>query len=62
MRRLSYRRVNDMTARSGKLISTDEAKKIYDFLVYDSKVRKADLYQQRQVEESSKVNNGAPPK
>ena len=54
--------VNDMTARSGKLISTEEAKKIYDFLVYDSKVRKADLYQQRQMEESSKVNNAAPPK
>jgi hypothetical protein len=54
--------VNDMTARSGKLINTDEAKQIYDFLVYDSEVRKADLYQQRQVEESSKVNNGAAPK
>jgi mono/diheme cytochrome c family protein len=54
--------VNDMTARSGKMISTDEAVQIYDFLVYDSKVRKADLYQQRQLEESSKLNNGAVPK
>jgi len=54
--------VNDMTARSRKMISADEAKQIYDFLVYDSKMRKADLYQQRQLEESSKLNNGAEPK
>jgi mono/diheme cytochrome c family protein len=53
--------VNDMTARSGKMINSDEAKQIYDFLVYDSKVRKADLYQQRQLEESSKLSNGAAP-
>jgi mono/diheme cytochrome c family protein len=53
--------VNDMTARSGKLINSDEAKQIYDFLVYDSKVRKADLYQRRQLEESSKLSNGAEP-
>jgi mono/diheme cytochrome c family protein/cytochrome c5 len=53
--------VNDMTARSGKMISSDEAKQIYDFLVYDSKVRKADLYHQRQLEESSKLSNGAEP-
>jgi mono/diheme cytochrome c family protein len=53
--------VNDMTARSGKLINSDEAKQIYDFLVYDSKVRKADLYHQRQLEESSKLSNGAAP-
>jgi hypothetical protein len=43
------------------MINTDEAKQIYDFLVYDSKVRKADLYQQRQLEESSKLNNRAAP-
>src|SRR5262245_9146778 len=54
--------VNDMTARSGKLINSDEAKQIYDFLVYDSKVRKADLYQQRQLEESSRLSNGVAPK
>lgn len=53
--------VNDMTARSGKMINTDEAKQIYDFLVYDSKVRKTDLYQQRQLEESLKLKNGAAP-
>jgi len=53
--------VNDMTARSGKLINSDEAKQIYDFLVYDSKVRKADLYQQRQLEESSKLSHGVAP-
>src|SRR6476646_573423 len=53
--------VNDMTARSGRLINSDEAKQIYDFLVYDSKVRKADLYQQRQLEESSKLSNGTAP-
>jgi hypothetical protein len=53
--------VNDMTARSGKMINSDEAKQIYDFLVYDSKVRKADLYHQRQLEESSKLSNGAEP-
>ena len=53
--------VNDMTARSGKLINSDEAKQIYDFLVYDSKVRKADLYQQRQLEQSSKLSNGTAP-
>ena len=54
--------VNDMTARSGKMIKPDEAKQIYDFLVYDSKVRKADLYRQRQLEESSKLQNETAPK
>jgi len=53
--------VNDMTARSGRLINSDEAKQIYEFLVYDSKVRKADLYQRRQLEESSKLSNGTAP-
>jgi len=37
-----------------QMINPDEAKQIYDFFVYDSKVRKADLYQQRQLKESSK--------
>src|SRR5438477_32766 len=44
--------VNDMAARAGRLMSADDAKQIYDFLVYDSKVRKADLYQQHQQDES----------
>jgi len=47
--------VNDMSTRAGKLISADEAKEIYNFLVYDSKVRKADLYQERQQSEAAKL-------
>ena len=54
--------VNDMTARSRTMTNPDEAKQIYDFLVHDSEIRKADLYQHRQLEESSKLNNRAAPK
>ena len=47
--------VNDMATRAGKLISADDAKHIYDFLVYDSKIRKAELYQERQQSEAAKL-------
>src|SRR5437763_2211495 len=41
--------VHDMTAKAGKLISAADAQQIYEFLVYDSKIRKADLYHERQL-------------
>ncbi len=47
--------INDMTARAGRLISADEAKQVFAFLVYDSKIRKADLYQQRQLAAAAKL-------
>jgi hypothetical protein len=47
--------VNDMATRAGKLITADDAKQIYNFLVYDSKVRKADLYEERQQMEAAKL-------
>ena len=47
--------VNDMATRAGKLITADDARQIYEFLVYDSKVRKADLYHERQLSEAAKL-------
>ncbi len=47
------RYVKRMMAKAGTLISPAEGKQIYDFLVYDSKTRKKDLYE-RKLKESSK--------
>jgi hypothetical protein len=41
------RLVKRQLRRSGTFIKPDEAKEIFEFLVYDSKVRKRDLYEQR---------------
>jgi hypothetical protein len=51
--------VNDMVTRAGRLMTADDAKQIYEFLVYDSKFRKADLYRERQLYEASKLTGGA---
>jgi hypothetical protein len=39
--------VHDMTVRAGKLITATDAQQIYEFLVYDSKIRKKDLYEKK---------------
>lgn len=47
------RYVKRMMAKAGTLISPAEGRQIYDFLVYDSKTRKKDLYD-RKVKEGPK--------
>jgi hypothetical protein len=44
------RYVKRMMAKAGTLISPAEGKQIYDFLVYDSKTRKKDLYDRKMKE------------
>ncbi len=44
------RYVKRMMAKSGTFISPAEGKQIYQFLVYDSKTRKKDLYERKQKE------------
>ncbi len=41
------RYVKRMMRKPDSQIAADEAKKIYDFLVYDSKTRKKDLYEKK---------------
>jgi hypothetical protein len=41
------RYVKRMMRKSGTYITADEGKQIYEFAVYDSKVRKKELYEQR---------------
>jgi hypothetical protein len=36
-----------MMRKAGTFISEDDGKKIYEFLVYDSKIRKKDLYEKK---------------
>lgn len=45
------RYVKRMMRKPDSQISTDDAKKIYDFLVYDSKIRKKDLYEKKLKEQ-----------
>ena len=45
------RYVKRMMRKPDSQISTDEAKKIYDFLVYDSKTRKKDLLEKKMKEQ-----------
>ncbi len=47
------RYVKRMMAKAGTLISPAEGRQIYDFLVYDSKTRKKDLYE-RKLKEGSR--------
>ena len=49
-----------MVARAGRLMTADDAKQIYDFLVYDLKVRKSDFYHERQLSEAAKLIHGNP--
>lgn len=44
------RYVKRMMRKSGTLISPDEGKQIFEFVVYDSKMRKKDLYQRKQAD------------
>ena len=44
------RYVKRMMRKSGTLISADEGKQIYEFLVYDSKTRKKALYDKKLAE------------
>ncbi len=41
------RYIKRMMRKSGTFISEDDGKKIYEFLVYDSKIRKKDLYEKK---------------
>ena len=54
--------VHEMATRAGRMISPDDAAQIYDFLVYDSKIRKVDLYleRQRQVAAASPILTAQP--
>ncbi len=45
------RYVKRMMRKPDSQISADEAKKIYEFLVYDSKIRKKDLYERKVKEQ-----------
>jgi len=45
------RYVKRMMRKPDSQISADEAKKIYEFLVYDSKTRKKDLYDKKMKEQ-----------
>lgn len=45
------RYVKRMMRKPDSQISADEAKNIYDFLVYDSKIRKKDLYEKKLKEQ-----------
>lgn len=45
------RYVKRMMRKPDSQINADEAKKIYDFLVYDSKIRKKDLYEKKLKEQ-----------
>lgn len=45
------RYVKRMMHKPDSQISADEAKKIYEFLVYDSKIRKKDLYDKKMKEQ-----------
>lgn len=47
------RYVKRMMRRAGSFITSEEGKDIYDFVVYDSKVRKAELYEQKLKEQSA---------
>jgi hypothetical protein len=44
------RYVKRMMRKSGTFISPDEGREIYEFVVYDSKVRKKELYERRAKE------------
>ena len=46
------RYVKRMMRKPDSQISADEAKKIYEFLVYDSQLRKRDLYEKKLKEQS----------
>lgn len=46
------RDITTMMQKAGKLISPDERKQIYEFVVYDSKIRKADLYERKLADAS----------
>ena len=46
------RYVKRMMRKGGTLISADEGKQIYEFLVYDSKIRKKAVYDKRLAEAS----------
>jgi hypothetical protein len=46
-----------MMNKAGTFISADDGKKIYEFLVYDSKTRKKDLYEKKLKESKG----GIPP-
>jgi hypothetical protein len=41
------RYIKRMMNKAGTFISADDGKKIYEFLVYDSKIRKKDLYDKK---------------
>ena len=47
------RYVKRMMRKPDSQISADEAKKIYEFLVYDSKTRKKDLYEKKLKEQEA---------
>lgn len=44
------RYIKRMTRKAGSFISADEGKQIYEFLVYDSKIRKKALYDKKKAE------------
>lgn len=44
------RYIKRMMRRAGDFITADDGKKLYDFLVYDSKVRKKDLFDKKTKE------------
>lgn len=47
------RYIKRMMRKAGTFISAEEGRQIYEFAVYDSKVRKKDLYEQRLKEGKS---------
>ena len=51
------RYIKRMMNKAGTFISADDGKKIYEFLVYDSKIRKKDLYEKKLKESKG----GIPP-
>ena len=51
------RYIKRMMNKAGTFISADDGKKIYEFLVYDSKTRKKDLYEKKLKESKG----GIPP-
>lgn len=55
------RYVKRMMRKSGTFISPEDAKQVFEFLVFDSKTRKKDLYEKK-LKEAEKDRASEPPK
>ena len=51
------RYIKRMMRKAGTLISPDEGKQIFEFVVYDSKIRKKALYDKKQSEAATKPSS-----